>query len=701
MSNEFVDLLTYMTEAISSTGNSNLLFNQLTSKLRMIFTFDIAVISAIEHDKKNDVITRRKLFVNDFEAELTETKQYAKTSGASLIINGTIVEEIYRKKEIVIIRLDELTNEQLHGYYPFVMLKEGGSKQIVISPLVYGGELVGILSLVSRAYVDYSEKDIKLLKFLSRNIAISVSHALDFENIINSEKERTLQLAVNNALVTIHDRNEMFLQVATEINKVIPNVFFGLRIQHKDGKIEAISNLTKNQSGVFSDVNYGKMEYQKMFEKLNSLPGERVSEAKLFVGESFMERYKTSEMTRLIHDSYGINSTMVVPFEVNSDISAFIVLAEQKQNAFNEDALEIMKNLVSQISLALKNMFAFEEIDRLKKQLEMEKTYLMDEIKSTSNFEEIIGTSPQLQFSLRMIEQVASTSASVLIQGETGTGKELIARALHEASNRKNKPMIKINCAALPANLIESELFGHEKGSFTGAFEKRIGKFELAEGGTIFLDEIGEMPLDLQSKLLRVLQEKEYERIGGTKVMKSDVRVIAATNRDLKQEVEKGNFRSDLFYRLNVFPILVPPLRERKEDIPVLVAYFIRKLSKRHGKMLKMIRESDMKLLLDYQWPGNIRELEHMVEQSMIVSSGNFLTLPVLNGTSISQDFKGEIISLKEMEKDHILKTLQFTNGKISGKNGAAEILKINAKTLEARMKKLGIRREIKITSGT
>jgi formate hydrogenlyase transcriptional activator len=328
--------------------------------------------------------------------------------------------------------------------------------------------------------------------------------------------------------------------------------------------------------------------------------------------------------------------------------------------------------------------------------LQAQNQYLQEEIKYNHNFEEIISKSANFHKVLQQIEQVASTDATVLIMGESGTGKELIARAVHNISNRSKRPLVKVNCATLPANLIESELFGHEKGAFTGAMERKIGRFELADGGTIFLDEIGELPLELQSKLLRVLQEGEFERLGNPKTMKVNVRIIAATNRNLELAIEKKEFREDLFYRLNVFPVITPPLRDRKEDIPLLVTHFIRKYEMKMGKKITGIAPDVMNALSEYDWPGNIRELENLIERALILCRGNTLEygdwVPIkkpatTNGKATAQ-------KLEDIEREHIAAVLKQTNWKVSGEKGAAKMLGLNATTLEARMKKLGIVRE-------
>ena len=345
-----------------------------------------------------------------------------------------------------------------------------------------------------------------------------------------------------------------------------------------------------------------------------------------------------------------------------------------------------------QAEQALRNALA--ELEQFKNRLQEENIYLRDEIKVQNQFRNIIGQSESLKKVLRQVEQVAATDSNVLILGETGTGKELIARGIHEMSLRKERPLVKLNCATLPANLIESELFGHEKGAFTGALSRRIGRFELAHEGTIFLDEIGDLPLDLQVKLLRVLQESEFERLGSHKTIKVDVRIIAATNRDIEKHVQEGTFREDLFFRLNVFPIYMPPLRDRREDIPLLVKHFIERHNAKLGKKIDVIPTKVMNALQTYNWPGNVRELENIIERAMVISTGSKLEL---GEWFLGQ--KNETVesrppqTLRETEKQLILETLDRTMWRVSGRGGAAEILGTKPTTLESRMKKLGIKR--------
>ena len=342
----------------------------------------------------------------------------------------------------------------------------------------------------------------------------------------------------------------------------------------------------------------------------------------------------------------------------------------------------------------LKN--AIEEIKQLKDRIQAENTYLQEEIKHNSNFEEILGQSPNLTKVFHQVEQVAPTDSTVLLLGETGTGKELFARSIHNLSQRKERPLVKVNCTALPINLIESELFGHEKGSFTGAMSRRIGRFELAHGGTIFLDEIGELSLDLQVKLLRIVQEGEFERLGGSTTISVDVRIIAATHRDLKAMVKAGDFREDLFYRLNVFPMTLPPLRERGKDISIIAQSFVDRFSQKMGKQINSIPQQVMDELSSYSWPGNVRELENIIERAVILSNGSMLKLQDRLATANSLQNGTDDANLKTysaMEKEYIIKVLEHTQWRVSGEQGAATILEMHPNTLRSRMSKLGIKR--------
>jgi formate hydrogenlyase transcriptional activator len=407
----------------------------------------------------------------------------------------------------------------------------------------------------------------------------------------------------------------------------------------------------------------------------------------------------------------GLRSVCIVPLILRGKSIGTLSVVSRKQDAYSEEAAQFLQEVAIQVALAIENMKFYEEIATLKARLEKENIYLREEISTAHNFEEIVGNSAALLAVLRAVEQVAPTDSTVLIYGETGTGKELIARAIHNRSARKDRALVSVNCSAISAGLVESELFGHLKGAFTGAIERRIGRFELANAGTIFLDEIGELPLETQVKLLRVLQEHEFEPVGSSRSQHVDVRVIAATNRNLQEMVEAGRFRSDLFYRLNVFPLQLPPLRERRSDIPQLVALSVSQFAKRFGKKVEGVSQETMARLMSYPWPGNIRELRNVLERAVVLSSGSTLRLDkdlvplVASEISLAtaeipaQEAQpaapspSELPTLEEVERSHILVALRQTNGVVDGPKGAARILNLHPNTLRHRMTKLGIKR--------
>jgi transcriptional regulator with GAF, ATPase, and Fis domain len=425
-------------------------------------------------------------------------------------------------------------------------------------------------------------------------------------------------------------------------------------------------------------------------------------------GNSLTENNKNNPINDNICKHFRFKSNLIFPVHLEKYGKVIFSFYGNEEDSFSENEINFLKSLEATLRLVLDRSLALEEIEKLNTQLLQRNSYLIEEVNSKNNFETIIGTSELLQEVFKNVNLVANADTTVLVLGETGTGKELIARSLHNNSARKSNSFIKVNCATLPAQLIESELFGHEKGSFTGAFEKRIGKFELADKGSIFLDEIGELPLELQAKLLRVIQEKEFERIGGKQTIKCDVRIIAATNRILEKEVEKGRFRSDLYFRLNVFPINLPPLRERVEDIPLLATYFGQKFCKKMNKPFKGIHREMLEVLQQYQWPGNIRELENVMEQAVIVSKGTAsleLARQLLLAKSTEAEAPNIIITKPEttktyaavkeqkeaLEKQAIIEALTKTKGRVRGSKGAASLLDILPTTLESKMKKYNI----------
>ncbi len=444
----------------------------------------------------------------------------------------------------------------------------------------------------------------------------------------------------------------------------------------------AIHEVLYNKEGemtdfIITEVN-SRYEENTGMQK-DQVEGKRASE--LFGSSPFREIYAEVDKT----GKHVTFNAWFEPLKKHFKISAFSVGKGKFVTVFSDITDEVRNR--ERLENTLK------ELGELKQQLEADNLYLREEISLEHNFEEIISTSESFRIMLRDVEQVAKTRTTVLILGETGTGKELIARAIHSVSDRADRTMVKLNCAAIPESLLESELFGHEKGAFTGAVSRRAGRFELADGSTLFLDEIGDLPLSLQPKLLRVLQDGEFERLGGVTTLKTDVRIVAASNRNLEEDVDAGHFRRDLYYRLNVFPIHVPPLRERKEDIPVLVNYFADKYAQKHHKKILSVSAEAIKMLSNYDWPGNVRELENIIERSVILSTGGKLEVGNWFGEKVSRQKQKQFLTLHGMEKDYILKVLENCNWKVSGPGGAAAVLNIKPTTLEARMKKLGIHR--------
>jgi formate hydrogenlyase transcriptional activator len=390
----------------------------------------------------------------------------------------------------------------------------------------------------------------------------------------------------------------------------------------------------------------------------------------------------------------SLKSGCWIPLIGREGVMGTLNVFSRRPGNFTDDDLNILTQIAGQVAIALGNAMAFRHISELKDQLTEQKQYLEDELKTEFNFDEIIGHSKPIRRVLKQVETVAPTDSTVLILGETGTGKEMLARAVHNLSPRRDHPFVRVNCASIPAGLLESELFGHEKGAFTGAIAARVGRLELANLGTIFLDEVGDIPLELQPKLLRALQEKEFERLGSTRTIKADVRIVAATNRDLGKLVASGQFRSDLFYRLNVFPIVVPPLRERREDIPLLVQYFLTKFSRRMKKNIETVSPEGMQSLCQYSWPGNIRELEHVIERAVILSRGPLLSVPAFDPAPAENVQRSTSSALEDVEREHIIRVLREAKGKIGGPGGAAERLGMNRTTLNSRMQKLKISRK-------
>ncbi|MFB3829364.1 MAG: sigma 54-interacting transcriptional regulator [Bryobacteraceae bacterium] len=391
--------------------------------------------------------------------------------------------------------------------------------------------------------------------------------------------------------------------------------------------------------------------------------------------------------------AHEVRSSCALPLTTAHRRLGVLGFGSKQPRAYGAGDLHFLERVAAQVAVAVDNALAYQEIARLKEKLAEEKLYLEDEIRTEYNFEEIIGESPVWKRALREVEIVAPTGSTVLIRGESGTGKELIARAIHNLSTRRERTFVKVNCAAIPTGLLESELFGHERGAFTGAISQRVGRFELANGGTLFLDEIGDIPLELQPKLLRVLQEREFERLGGNRTQRVDVRLITATHHDLGAMVAAEEFRSDLYYRLNVFPITLPPLRERPEDVPLLVRYFAQKFARRMNKRIETIPAPVMQTLVRWPWPGNVRELENVIERAVILSPGPALCVSFSEFETAPPHLpRRGVATMRDAEREHILRALRESGGQVGGPRGAAARLGMKRTTLQSRMRKLGIR---------
>ena len=520
------------------------------------------------------------------------------------------------------------------------------------------------------------------------------------EALRNSEQRNRTLLEINNAIITNLTREALFQSVSEALQRVITfdrsaltlyeplrDSFRFVAFTGNQARLTAGDEVKRSDSSVGWVFDHKQPMVRSDLEKEAQYPNER----------------------QLIDE--GMQSHCIAPLMARGKCIGTLNIASKAKFQYSARDAQFLQEAANQVALAVENMRSYEEIAELRAKLEQENVYLQEEIRTEHNFEEIVGNSPALLAVLQKVEQVAPTDSTILIYGETGTGKELIARAIHDRSARKNRPLVKVNCSAISAGLVESELFGHVKGAFTGALDRRTGRFELADGGTIFLDEVGELPLETQVKLLRVLQEREFEPVGSSRALRVNVRVIAATNRNLEEAIKTGRFRSDLFYRLNVFPLEVPPLRVRPSDIPKLAKFFLSNYSKKLGKTIDGLAQNTMDRMLNYSWPGNIRELQNVIERAVVLSKGRILDLQheltpnltsesanreaskVAEGTHATAAPASQLPTMKEIERTHIIAALKLTSGVIEGSNGAAKILHLHPNTLRNRMAKLGIKR--------
>lgn len=535
--------------------------------------------------------------------------------------------------------------------------------------------------------LETAEINIPLLQSICAQISTAISNTLANEQLVKKQQEQSFLIDFSNDITQLRTKQDLQSAISRVLDKTLFTRLSMIRVIEADG---IHLSPFMYDAALFAGA---KSDFDKLANNLitvNELYTAQVLASKEGLVFNVEEEIKKGNDYARLWKTTGRRNMYGLPLRIGDKNIGTIWLLADRLNKM------LIKGICSQISIAIDNIRANEQLLAYKKNLEIENDYLKEQIKTIYNFSEIIGSGEAMQHVYHLMSLVAGTATTILITGETGTGKELVARGIHISSDRKDKVMVKVNCAALPAHLIESELFGHEKGAFTGAVERRIGKFELAHQSTLFLDEIGELPLEAQSKLLRIIQERELERIGGQQTIKIDVRLIAATNRNLEEEVKAGRFRADLYFRLNVFPIHLPPLRERLEDIPQLTDFFMQKYSRNTGRKMKKIGSKVIQQLRSYSWPGNVRELEHLIERTILLTTTaeiDYVYLPKVHAESGQEELQYLNYSLDELERNYIIQVLKRCTGKISGPGSASEILQIPGNTLHSKMKKLNIRK--------
>jgi formate hydrogenlyase transcriptional activator len=665
-------------EAIAQHRDLGELFHELAARLHGVVEFDYLNLTL--HDAARNVM----------RLHILETEEPRKIRpGAEFPMAETPSGWVWETQQPFI--LDD-TLEETRFPVLLQILRENGVRSACSVPLTTAQRRLGVLSFGRGTPHHYAEGEIAFIQQVARQVAVAVDNALNLERAqayqrqLAQERDRLrVLLEVNNAMVSELDLRALLNAISASLRRVIHHEYTSLALYEED----------KNKMRVLAlDFPQGKgLIHEEMLVPLEgSIAGSAFrSRRPVVLDHTAMEGFD-SPTSRLMRDE-GVRSVVSMPLITHDRALGTLSLASLRDAAFEQGDVDLLVQVAGQVAIAVENALAFQEIGELKNKLAQEKLYLEDEIRSEMNFEEIVGESPLLRAVLQQVETVAPTDSAVLIQGETGTGKELIARAIHNLSPRRDHTFVKVNCAAIPAGLLESELFGHERGAFTGAIAQRIGRFELAHRGTIFLDEVGDIPLELQPKLLRVLQEQEFERLGSVRSIRVDVRLVAATNRDLDEMVAARTFRSDLYYRLRVFPLTMPALRERQEDIPTLVRYFVQKYARRMNRAVETIPSETLDLLVRYSWPGNIRELENLIERAVIVSPGPVLRVPLGDLKLPSEPAPGEGLTLEAAEREHILKALEATHWVLAGPRGAAARLGMKRTTLQSRMQKLGVTR--------
>ncbi len=667
-----------VSEAITRHGDLAALFHDLALRLRPVVAFDF--ISVLLYDEARNMMRLHLLESDQADPVGAEPHLTPLESPGGLVwqTQQPLVVPDYEQET----RFPELVP----------IWRAFGMRSGYYLPLTTAQRRLGAINFASTRPGAYDRGDRHLFQQVARLVAVAVDNALNFQSArdyqrqLAADRDRLrLLLEVTNAVVTHLDLRELFRHIAACLRGVIQQEYASLALYDEAERRFRVHAL---------DFPAGKGLLKEEFVAPHdgAPAGRAFTERRAVVVSRADLEQLDSEVARLLL-AEGIRHQCCVPLVVRNRALGTLNVGRLRDQPFTPAEVDLLGQVAGQIALAVENALAFRQIAELKDRLAGEKLYLEDEIRTEYQFAEIVGESPAVRSILRQVEIVAPTDSAVLIQGETGTGKELIARAIHTLSRRRGRTFVKLNCAAIPTGLLESELFGHEKGAFTGAIARKVGRFELADGGTLFLDEVGDIPLELQPKLLRVLQEQEFERLGGTRTIKVNVRLVAATNRDLAAMMAERQFRTDLFYRLNVFPLTLPPLRDRPEDIPLLVRYFVTEHARRLGKTIGSIPARAMAALTRYAWPGNVRELENFIERAVILSPGTELRVPVAELKAPAEAAPAPARTLEEAEREHILSVLQQTNWVVGGSGGAAARLGMKRTTLLSKMGRLGISR--------
>jgi formate hydrogenlyase transcriptional activator len=655
------------TNAIGTCSDCDAAADVLIQALREVIPFEYLQLIAIGNE--TTAVEWHLLYSNGARQDVPVTE---------VVLEGTPVEWVHNSQQ-ALVTADWSRETRFAKHAEF--LRELGIASTCVLPLTRGQRRLGVLSL-GRSYTDaYSEDEARFLSLVADQIALAIDAAVNFYLSRQAQDRLKLILDLTNQVVSNLNFQQLLRTISASVRRVMHYDAAAIMLPEPDGQHLRVHALDfPDGKGIFKEEILIPIE--------GSTPGETFREGKPWVMNRLDPEMPPEMYAKAAKE--GINSLCDMPLISRGRTLGVLAVARREENGFDREETEFLSQVAQQVAIGLENALAYGEIADLKDKLAQEKLYLEDEIRGEMDFEGIVGQSSALRHVLNLVETVAPSDSTVLLLGETGTGKELIARAIHERSRRKERTFVKLNCAAIPTGLLESELFGHERGAFTGAIAQKVGRLELADRGSLFLDEVGDIPIEIQPKLLRALQEREFERLGSNRTQQVDVRLVAATNRDLEKMMENREFRSDLYYRLNVFPIRIPPLRERPEDIPLLVRYFTQKYGRLMDKQIESIPAAAMKKLSSWHWPGNIRELENFIERSVILTHGPALQAPIAELGS-----NGKIAPVagtrEANERDEIVRVLKLTNGRVAGLEGAAARMGLKRTTLIARMKKLGV----------